>query len=65
MTPHRPQQLQRAHTAGQNAALREGFVPGREQSAEVERKLDKLLALSVGMFLAAVAAVTGVGFWLF
>ena len=65
MNPHRPQQLQQAYTAGRNAALRDGFVPGREQSAEVERKLDKLFALSAGMFAAAVAAVTGVGIWLF
>lgn len=64
MTPHQPQQLQKAYTAGRTAALREGFVPGREQTAEVEDKLNKLLAVSVAMFVTAVAAVIGVGIWL-
>lgn len=65
MTPHRPQQLQQAYAAGRDAALRAGFVPGREESAEVEAKLSKLLALSVGMFVSAVVAVTAAGIWLF
>ncbi len=65
MTPHRPQQLQQAYTAGLDASLRQGSVPGRVESPEVESKLGKLLALSVGMFVAAVAAVAGVGIWLF
>ena len=65
MTPHRPQQLQQAYAAARNAALREGLVPGRPQSPEVERKLNKRLALSVGMFVGALLAVTGVGIWLF
>ncbi len=65
MTPHRPQQLQQAYAAGRDAALLDGLVPGREESPEVEAKLSKLFALSVGMFAAAVTAVTGVGIWLF
>lgn len=65
MTPHRPQQLQQAYTAGRHASLQQGSVPGRVESPEVEAKLDKLFALSVGMFVAAVTAVAGVGIWLF
>lgn len=64
MTPHRPRQLRQAYKTGRHASLQQGAVPGREESPVVEAKLDKLLVLAVGMFVAAVAAVAGVGIWL-
>ncbi|BCX47105.1 hypothetical protein HAHE_10130 [Haloferula helveola] len=65
MTPHRLPELQKAYSDAQAVALHEGCNPGREQSAEVEKKLDRLFAVATCMFSFAVGAVTVVGFWLF
>ncbi len=65
MTPHRVSDLQKAYSRGHTAALRDGCVPGREQAPSVEKSLNRLLAISGGMFAFAVGAVTAVGAWLF
>ncbi len=58
-------EVRAAAAVGRAVALEAGRSPHSAASAEVEAKLSRLLAVTAGMFVFALASVAAVGLWLF
>lgn len=65
MTADLNQELRMAVAAGRSIAQDAGSSPYRAASPEVEMKLDKLLTVTIAMFVTAVASIVVVGITFF